>query len=139
MLRSPAVAIPESLGGQLGYIRERWGTLLDDLLDELLRGLDLLAEEERALWLRFHGAGGGAGAGASAAVYEFEAYADEPERFTPDRDWHPRTVLLAKSTHVWLHQLSRRYDREIRTLDAIPDEELDVSAELAELKQKLQK
>ena len=37
----------------------------------------------------------------------------------------PRLVLIAKSTYVWLDQLSRRYGREIRTLDAIPDEELD--------------
>ena len=37
----------------------------------------------------------------------------------------PRLVLIAKSTHVWLDQLSRRYRRDIRTLDAIPDEELD--------------
>ena len=41
----------------------------------------------------------------------------------------PRLVLLAKSTYVWLDQLSRRYRRDIRTLDAIPDEEL---ARLAE-------
>ena len=40
----------------------------------------------------------------------------------------PRLVLLAKSTYVWLDQLSRRYGREIRTLDAIPDEELDAIA-----------
>ena len=37
----------------------------------------------------------------------------------------PRLVLIAKSTHVWLDQLSRRHRRDIRTLDAIPDEELD--------------
>ena len=36
----------------------------------------------------------------------------------------PQLVLLAKSTYVWLDQLSRRYGREIRTLDAVPDEEL---------------
>ena len=36
----------------------------------------------------------------------------------------PRLVLLAKSTYVWLDQLSRRHGREIRTLDAIPDDEL---------------
>ena len=35
---------------------------------------------------------------------------------------------LAKSTYVWLDQLSRRYGRDIRTLDAIPDEELDTLA-----------
>ena len=40
----------------------------------------------------------------------------------------PRLVLVAKSTYVWLDQLSRRYGRDIRTLDAIPDEELDTLA-----------
>ena len=48
-----------------------------------------------------------------------------PEQFSEDDDWMPRLVLLAKSTYVWLHQLSRRYGRDIRTLDAIPDEELE--------------
>ena len=42
----------------------------------------------------------------------------------------PRLVLIAKSTHVWLDQLSRTYGRDIRTLDAIPDEELDRLARL---------
>ena len=32
---------------------------------------------------------------------------------------------MAKSTYVWLDQLSRVYGRDIRTLDGIPDEELD--------------
>ncbi|HEY4752585.1 MAG TPA: alpha-amylase family glycosyl hydrolase, partial [Candidatus Limnocylindrales bacterium] len=49
----------------------------------------------------------------------------EPERFSSDSAWMPRLVLIAKSTHVWLDQLSRAYGREIRTLDAIPDAELD--------------
>src|SRR4029079_10328408 len=39
-----------------------------------------------------------------------------------------RTVLMSKSTYVWLDQLSRSYGRDIRTLDAIPDEELDALA-----------
>ncbi len=37
----------------------------------------------------------------------------------------PGLVLMAKSTYVWLDQLSRTYGRAIRTLDGIPDEELD--------------
>ena len=40
----------------------------------------------------------------------------------------PGSSSLAKSTYVWLDQLSRRYGRDIRTLDAIPDEELDALA-----------
>ena len=48
MLRSPAVAVPHSLSGQLEYIRERWGHLLGHHLYRLLRGLDLIREEEKA-------------------------------------------------------------------------------------------
>ena len=38
--------------------------------------------------------------------------------------WMPSTVLIAKSTYVWLAQLSRQYGRRIARLDEIPDEEL---------------
>jgi glycosidase len=34
-------------------------------------------------------------------------------------------VMIAKSTYVWLDQLSRKYSRPIVRLDEIPDEELD--------------
>jgi glycosidase len=68
------------------------------------------------------------GAGGPAEVYEFTGQAGEAERYSEDRDWMPRVVLIAKSTYVWLDQLSRRHRREIRRLDAIPDEELDVLA-----------
>lgn len=48
----------------------------------------------------------------------------EYEAFTPDTDWMPRLVLLAKNTYVWLDQLSRKYQRAITRLDQVPDEEL---------------
>ena len=35
------------------------------------------------------------------------------------------SLVIAKTTYVWLDQLSKKYGREIRTLDQIPDEELD--------------
>ncbi|MDP2424622.1 MAG: alpha-amylase family glycosyl hydrolase [Bacteroidales bacterium] len=50
---------------------------------------------------------------------------EEHERFTPDTHWMPRVVLLAKNAYVWLDQLSKKHQREIRRLDQIPDEELD--------------
>jgi glycosidase len=50
---------------------------------------------------------------------------DEYERFSPDQEWMPNTVLIAKSTLVWLFQLSQKYKIEITRLDQIPDEELD--------------
>lgn len=55
------------------------------------------------------------------ASYGDDEYAD----FTVDLDWMPRTVLLAKSTYVWLVQLSRKYRVPINRLDQIPDEELN--------------
>src|SRR5271157_3487603 len=66
MLRSPALAVPHSLTGQLAYILEKWGYLLDKHWYRLLGGLDLIKEEEKAAF----GGGGGGGAG-RAQVYQF--------------------------------------------------------------------
>ena len=131
MLRAPALAEPGSLAGQLRWIRARWGSFLaaylgerfGALLDRLVTGLDVAAEEERALWMRHHpGQGGGDRAGHAPSFGGLDV---EPERFSEDRDWMPRVVIMAKSTYVWLDQLSRWYGREIRRLDQVPDEELD--------------
>jgi glycosidase len=126
MLRSPAVAAPDSLEGQLTWIRERWGALLGAYLDRLLTSLDVLREEEVARWRRFHPAAGDGGG--TAAGVSFSGLDDEPERYSVDSDWMPRLVLIAKSTYVWLDQLSRRYGIDIRRLDEVPDEELDTLA-----------
>jgi glycosidase len=115
LLRSPAVAVPHSLSGQLEYIRERWGSFLGKYLFRLLSSLDLIREEEKAFFL---------GRGPSL-VPEFGGLALEPERFSPDRDWMPNLVLIAKNVYVWLDQLSKKYRRSINRLDQIPDEELD--------------
>ena len=121
MLRSPALAVPHSLSGQLEYIREKWGYLLGPYLLQLLSSLDLIKEEEiaelrrMAFWGR-----------APAEVYEFLGMEEEPERFSLDLEWMPKLVLMAKNVYVWLHQLSRKYHRSIYRLDQIPDEELDL-------------
>jgi glycosidase len=119
ILRSPALASPESLSGQLEYIAKRWGALLgEDFLLRLLRGLDFVREEAT----RRTGTGGAQG---KAPVLEFNWLNHEYERFSPDKDWMPRLVLIAKNSYVWLDQLSKKYQRWIQTLDQIPDEELD--------------
>jgi glycosidase len=124
MLRSPAVAVPHSLSGQLEYIREKWGFLMGRYLYRLLSSLDLIKEEEiaelrrMALWDHV-----------PAQVYEFAGLEGEPERFSRDLEWMPRLVLMAKNIYVWLHQLSRKYQRSIYRLDQIPDEELDLLAD----------
>jgi glycosidase len=116
MLRSPAVAVPHSLPGQLAYILEKWGHLLGRYFYRLLVGQDLIKEEEK------EGFRGGPG---RAEVVHFAGQEREPERFSADLDWMPRLVLLAKNTYVWLDQLSRKYRRAIHRLDQVPDEELD--------------
>jgi hypothetical protein len=127
LMRTPARQAPTSLAGQLRYIRSAWASILGSFLDEILRRLDLaigvLAEDERALHLRFGGGTGGPGGDVERP--SFATAADEPEAFSTDSAWMPRVVLIAKSTYVWLDQLSRTHGRDIRTLDAIPDEELD--------------
>ena len=48
----------------------------------------------------------------------------EFEAFSEDRDWMPNVVMIAKSTYVWLDQLSKKYQTYIQRLDQIPNEEL---------------
>jgi glycosidase len=123
MLRSPALNVPHSLSGQLEYIREKWGYLLGSYLLRLLSSLDLIKEEEIAAWRRM-----ASWERAPAEVYEFLGMEQEPERFSFDLDWMPKLVLVAKNAYVWLHQLSRKYQRSIYRLDQIPDEELNLLA-----------
>lgn len=114
MLRSPAIAEPYSLSGQLEYIRRKWRSLIGDYIYRLLNSLDLIREENRVVV---------PGAGPSN-VPTYRAVRDE-EHFTPDSDWMPHAVMIAKNTYVWLYQLSEKYKQEIKHLDQIPDEELD--------------
>jgi glycosidase len=118
MLHQPAVAVPNSISGQLEYIRAKWAYLLGDYLLRLLSSLDFIKEEEKVF---FQGVG-------PALVPEFTGLEFEPERFSQDKDWMPNLVLLAKNAYVWLDQLSKKYQRPIRHLDEIPDEELDTLA-----------
>jgi glycosidase len=124
-LRAPALAEPDSLAGQLRYIRSRWGLVLTSFMDRLIVSLDVLHEDEVALWMRMHPTPGPAGATHGPGLGGIE---NEYERFSQDRDWMPRVVLIARTTYVWLDQLSKRYGRWIHRLDEIPDEELDVLA-----------
>ncbi|MBI3118961.1 MAG: alpha-amylase [Candidatus Hydrogenedentes bacterium] len=126
VLRAPLNASPDSLAGQLDYIRSFWRGLLPvEMLERLELTRSVLQEETRMRGLgvgpveALHfGPGGAHGAP--------EAYGrEEPEAFSIDKDWMPNVVLLAKTIYVWLHQLSRQYGREIQRLDQIPDEELD--------------
>jgi glycosidase len=121
MLRSPAMACPDSLSGQLNYIREKWGLLLGKFSARFLANLDVLREEDKTF---LPGPG-------PAEVFSPETQwgkDESSEKFSADRDWMPNLVLLAKTVYVWLDQLGKKYDRAITTLEHIPDEELDTLA-----------
>ncbi|HVQ25238.1 MAG TPA: alpha-amylase family glycosyl hydrolase, partial [Planctomycetota bacterium] len=118
-LRAPMRTAPDSLFGQLEFVRRAWRAVLGDLVERMLLAFDLRLEEER--W--FAGLAG-AGAGVAEAP-DYAGEAEETERFSPDAEWMPRTVMIAKSTLVWLDQLARKYRREVARLDQVPDEELD--------------
>jgi glycosidase len=159
-LLAPMLASPDSLTGQLDFIREYWAPVLGDDLTRVLLAIDVLREEEVAVWMRFHppapdwhrhGEPGRGGEGFVGDEYigfesEFETGSDgvrrrrvqyaagyqaplnEYEAFSADQAWMPNVVLIAKSTYVWLEQLSKKYQRHIHRLDQIPDEELRLLA-----------
>jgi glycosidase len=142
LLRAPAVNAPGSLSEQLALIRRLWKPLLGESLERfLLMAGEILHEEELAIWMQFHPPAVAAAEAArrrresgqqqwpsvvsTAEVPVFGDPAHEYEKFSADTAWMPQTVLMAKSTYVWLAQLSKEYGRHIGRLDEIPDEALE--------------
>jgi hypothetical protein len=157
-LQAPMKASPDSLTGQLDFIRVHWTPYLGEGVKRVLLAIDTLREEDLAIWLRFHppgpdwhrhgppGRGGEGFVGDEYIGFEDQWYLDaegrrrryardyqaplnEYEAFSADQAWMPNVVMVAKSTYVWLEQLSKKYGRHIHRLDHIPDEELRILAE----------
>jgi glycosidase len=150
LLRAPANGAPTSLSEQLSLIRKLWRPLLGDSLDRILQVAgEILREEEVAIWMIFNPEAKEAREKSEAAAQRrreqgtqqwpsivsesqvpvFGDPAYEYEKFSADTAWMPSTVLIAKSTWVWLAQLSKQHGRSIRRLDEIPDEELQTLAD----------
>jgi hypothetical protein len=160
-LRAPMLASPDSITGQLDFIREHWPKYLGQDLSRVLLAIDVLREEDVAIWMRFnppgpdrhrHAAPGWGGEGFVGNEFvgfdqdfggdfvgpdgirrrryaaDYQAPLQEYEAFSQDQAWMPNVVLMAKSTYVWLEQLSKKYGRHIHHLDHIPDEELRLLA-----------
>ena len=157
-LMAPILASPDSLSGQLAYIRDNWVEFLGAEFAETLRrtilAVDVLKEEDIAIWTMFHPSRGGryrdsdgkwvqegflgdefvgfghdtpfGSDGARRLGLEQPPPLNEYEAFSPDQAWMPTVVMIAKSTYVWLEQLSKKYQRHIHRLDQIPAEELQL-------------
>lgn len=140
LFKLPIINHPNDIEAQLQFILEKFGILIDEkYIRKILSGKDLIKEE---YIIEHHGFGGAPSViptykndtdldfltlGKSGYQYAKDSWKDfvEPENFTQDIDWMPNVVLLAKNSYVWLDQLSRKYNRSIKTLDQVPDEELD--------------
>ncbi len=147
-LRTPIIESPYNIEEQLDFIHSNWIGFIDEtILSKILSGKDLIHEDYKL----FVQHGGGEKATPPVPSYEFdfkyfeslkqklsegrklspeeyEYYQLEVNRFTVDLDWMPRVVMIAKNAFVWMHQLTNKYGREIKRLDEIPDEELDMLA-----------
>jgi glycosidase len=144
LLLAPIKAAPNSILEQLKYVIEKWEAIISrspSLKKLLLQTTDFVREEGK-YFLMLEAAraekekmptevrqaqffGDYEKETPPVADYKSEIYEDAPENFTPDENWMPRLVLIAKNTYVWLDQLSKKYQRPIKRLDEIPDEELD--------------
>jgi glycosidase len=147
-LKHPILASPNSIDGQLSFILNKWGVFVyDKFYKRILSGKDLIYEDSK-LFIQH---GDGEKGSPPVPVYEFDKdyferlraklaaglkltdeesrfYYAETEQFTADIDWMPKVVMIAKNAYVWMHQLSKKYQREIKHLDQIPDEELNILA-----------
>ncbi|MBI9073071.1 MAG: hypothetical protein JEY94_15830 [Melioribacteraceae bacterium] len=144
LLKAPILNSPDDIEGQLEFIKNNFGILIEDkFLNKILRSKDLIRED-----ILLGGFGGGGAPtvvpsfkgltdnadifsiGKSGYKYAVDAHLeyDEPENFTEDIGWMPQVVLLAKNAYVWLDQLSKKYQRHIHRLDQVPNEELDMLA-----------
>src|SRR5688572_28859403 len=124
ILMAAILASPDSLEGQLQFILKKWGHLLgSEFSFRILRGLDYIKEEI----IRKQGPTDSSTIEALVPNFSGVEYS-EYERYSPDQAWMPHLVLIAKNTYVWLDQLSKKYQTEIKYLNQIPDEELSLLA-----------
>ena len=124
LLRAPQSQAPDSLSRQVQIALELWGPHLlprnQEALVALLRAADVLKEEEAPL----PGPGPTPRPAPPPPILD-----DEPQAYSTDAPWMPSVVLVAKSTHVWLAQLSQRYGTQVSTLDAVPEAALEELAQ----------
>ena len=138
LLITPIKHAPTSILEQLRYIRLNWADLLEDSsFWSLLAGaIDFIEDEDKYLF--FEKLAHEQAIRNEGREFEKEAHvpdystlddANAPANYSVDSSWMPEVVMLAKSTYVWLDQLSKMYRRPIHRLQDIPDEELDTIAD----------
>ncbi|NTV20729.1 MAG: alpha-amylase [Chlorobium limicola] len=137
LLTMPIRHAPNSILDQLRYIRLNWAGLLEGSLfwPLLTEAIAYIQDEDRYLFFENVAASHQDNRKESgwfekeAQAPDFSSLDNAPANYSPDSSWMPEVVMIAKSTYVWLDQLSKQYRRHIVRLQDIPDEELDILAE----------
>ena len=137
LLISPIKHAPNSILDQLRFIRLNWAEFLDDspFWGLLAGAINFIEDEDKYLFFEqiarekaLRNDGKEFEKEAHVPDYTFDD-ANAPANYSVDSSWMPEVVMLAKSTYVWLDQLSKLYRRPIYRLQDIPDEELDTIAD----------
>ncbi len=136
LLTQPIRHAPGSILEQLRFIRLNWGGLIDDSpFWELLDGaINFIEDEDKYLFFEQIAKERSAERDGhwfekEAHIPSYSALDDAPANYSTDSSWMPEVVMLAKSTYVWLDQLSKIYHRPVHRLQDIPDAELDMMAD----------
>ncbi len=137
LLIMPIRHAPTSILEQLRFIRLNWGELLGEspYWELLAVAINFIEDEDKYLFFEqiahekaLRNDGHEFEKAAHAPDYTFDD-ANAPANYSVDSSWMPEVVMLAKSTYVWLDQLSKIYRRPVLHLQDIPDEELDAIAD----------
>ncbi|MDH5605288.1 MAG: alpha-amylase family glycosyl hydrolase, partial [Anaerolineae bacterium] len=121
VLRAPSISHPGSIAGQLGQMINDWSPVAGESRAALQFTRDMILEVEREV--------NADPDRQQADIFDLEVLGKAPERFSQDRDWMPRLVLIAKNIFVWLDQLSNKQGKQISRLDQIPEEALKALAD----------
>ncbi|NTW82146.1 MAG: alpha-amylase [Chlorobiaceae bacterium] len=138
LLFRPIRHAPSSVLEQLRYIRLNWGDILKDspFWVQLAGAIEFIEDEDKYLFFEkitleeeVRQEGQWFEKKAQIPDYTSLDYDNAPAHYSLDSSWMPEVVMLAKSTYVWLDQLSKRYRKAVNRLQDIPDEELDLMAD----------
>jgi glycosidase len=135
LITMPIRHAPNSILDQLRYIRLNWAELLEgsSFWSLLAEAIAYIQDENRYLFFENLSSSPesrkeGGWFEKDAQAPDFSSLDNAPANYSPDSSWMPEVVMIAKSTYVWLDQLSKKYGRHIARLQDIPDEELDLLA-----------
>ena len=123
-LLEPIRRYPNSIIEQLLFMKENWGLVLNDSFFKRILITEGIIAEETKPYFPFEPKGEVFNPNYYAGFDENSYQEEEYEQFSQDRDWMPEVIMIAKNVFVWLDQLSKKYAKNIDTIDKIPEDEL---------------